>query len=68
MSDIVENYMIDSEKHLIAACKAQRARIAELEAAIREYLGEYDTPAKDYAYRAACRERLRKLVGAGTAR
>ena len=38
------------------------ARVRELEAAIREYLGEYDTPAKDYAYRAQCRERLRKLV------
>ena len=44
-------------------------RIAELEAengalkkAIREYLGEWDTPAKDYAYRARCRERLRELV------
>lgn len=40
----------------------QLNRITELEAAIREYLGEYDTPAKDYAYRAACRAKLRKLV------
>ena len=32
--------------------------------AVREYLGEYDTPAKDYAYRAHCREQLRKALAA----
>ena len=37
-------------------------RIVALESAIREYLSEYDTPAKDYAYRALCRERLRKSL------
>lgn len=39
-----------------------QARIEELEGAIREYLSEHDTPAKDYVYRAQCRERLRKLL------
>lgn len=41
---------------------AMRQRIAALETGIREYLSEYDTPAKDYAYRAQCRERLRALI------
>ena len=44
------------------AWSALESRVAELEAGIREYLGEYDTPAKDYAYRAACRDKMRKLI------
>lgn len=32
---VADNYMIDSEKHLIKACKEQRAHIAELEAVLR---------------------------------
>lgn len=41
---------------------ATRSALAALKEAVREYLGEYDTPSKDYAYRALCRDRLRKLV------
>lgn len=41
---------------------ALRVALASLREAVREYLAEYDTPAKDYAYRAQCRERLRKLI------
>lgn len=39
-----------------------RARIVELERAIRDYLAEYGTPVPDYALRKQYRERLAKLV------
>lgn len=38
------------------------ARIEALESAIRECLGEYDTTAKDYLYRAHCRDKMRQLI------
>lgn len=53
---------IDDVEWLDAKVCEQAKRIAELEKSIREYLGEYDTPAKDYAYRTACRDKLRTLV------
>ena len=38
------------------------AEIERLREIIREYLGEYDTPAKDFGYRASCREKLRRAA------
>lgn len=40
MSSVVDNHLIDMEPHLLKACKEQRARIAELEAALREIEAE----------------------------
>ncbi len=40
------------------------ARIAELEAAITEYLSEVDNQVADYNYRKVLRDRLRDLIRA----
>lgn len=39
-----------------------QAAADKLARAVKEYLGEHDTAAKDYAYRHQCRERMRKAL------
>jgi len=49
------------------AIECLQAQVEVLRGMIREYLGEYDTPAKDYSYRHQCREKLRAALNqAGT--
>lgn len=47
---------------IIAELDSLQAQVEVLKSVLSEYLGEYDTPAKDYLYRNLCRERLREAL------
>lgn len=49
-------------ERLHAELATVRAETERLRGMIREYLGEHDTPAKDFGYRARCRENLRAAL------
>lgn len=44
------------------ALDKERAVANKLAMTVSEYLGEHDTPAKDYTYRHHCREQMRKAL------